>query len=165
MNGAGHLAQGAYGVHDRARMSRPPPGVRADYRRFVPITTRWADNDVFGHVNNAVYYGYIDTAVTTLMIEAGILAWRGSPHIVLVAEGGCRFHSEVAFPDRLAAGVRIARLGARSLRCEVGIFRNDDDTASAEGFIVHVCVDSGTHRPAPLPAPWRTALQPLVTEG
>lgn len=146
-------------------MSRPPPGARADYPRFVPITTRWADNDVFGHINNAVYYSYIDTAVTTLMVAAGILSWHGSPHIVLVAEGGCRFHAEAGFPDRLTAGVRVAHLGARSLRCEVGLFRDDDATASAEGFIVHVCVDSATRRPAPLPDTWRTALQPLQIKG
>ena len=145
-------------------MSRPPPGIRAAYRSFVPVTTRWGDNDVFGHVNNAVYYGYIDTAVTTLMQRAGVLAWRDTPHFVMVAEGGCRFHSELGFPDAVQAGVRIARLGGSSIRHEVGIFRNDEDRASAEGFIVHVCVDSATRRPVPLPDAWRQALQPLVIE-
>lgn len=146
-------------------MSRPAPGARASYRSFVPITTRWADNDVFGHANNVVYYSYIDTAVTTLLVEGGILTWRGGPHILVAAEGGCRFHSELGFPDRLTAGVRVARLGARSIRSEVGMFRNDDDTASAEGFLVHVCVDSATRRPAPLPDDWRCALQPLAMKG
>ncbi len=145
-------------------MSRPPPSVRAAYRSFVPVTTRWGDNDVFGHVNNAIYYGYIDTAVTTLMQRAGVLAGQDTPHIVMVAEGGCRFHSELGFPDQVHAGVRIARLGGSSIRYEVGIFRNDDPLASAEGFIVHVCVDSATRRPAPMPDAWRQALQPLVIE-
>lgn len=143
-------------------MTRPAPGVRADYRSFVPITTRWWDNDVFGHINNAVYYGFIDTAVTTLMLRAGVLGWRDAPHIVLVAEGGCRFHAEAGFPDQLHAGVRIARLGGSSIRHEVGIFRNDDGLACAEGFIIHVCVDLSTRRPAPMPDDWRRALQPLV---
>lgn len=146
-------------------MSRPLPGARADYRSFVPVTTRWGDNDVFGHVNNAVYYGYIDTAVTTLMLRAGVLSLKESPHIVMVAEGGCRFHSEMGFPDQVQAGVRIARLGGSSIRHEVGMFRGDEDVACAEGFIVHVCVDSATRRPAPLPDEWRRALQPLVIEG
>jgi acyl-CoA thioester hydrolase len=145
-------------------LSRHPPGARAAYRSFVPITTRWGDNDVFGHTNNAVYYGYIDTAVTTLMLRAGVLTWQGGPRIVLAAEGGCRFHSELGFPDQVHAGVRIARLGGSSIRHEVGMFRNDEDLASAEGFIVHVCVDSATRRPAPLPDDWRHALQPLVME-
>ena len=143
-------------------MTRPAPGVRADYRSFVPITTRWGDNDVFGHINNAVYYGFIDTAVTTLMLRAGVLGWRNAPYIVLVAEGGCRFHAEAGFPDQLHAGVRIARLGGTSIRHEVGIFRNNDDLACAEGFIIHVCVDSASRRPAAMPDDWRRALQPLV---
>ena len=145
-------------------MSRPPPGTRADYRSFVPITTRWSDNNPFGHTNNAVYYSYIDTAVTTLLVQGGILSWHGGTHMLLAAEGGCRFHAEMGFPDRLMAGVRVARLGGRSMRSEVGMFRNDDDTASAEGFLVHVCVDSAARRPAPLPDNWRRTLQPLVME-
>jgi acyl-CoA thioester hydrolase len=151
-------------------MSRPPPGARADYRSFVPVTTRWMDNDVFGHVNNAVYYSLIDTAVTTLLVRWGILTWPG-PHramvdrFMVVAEGGCRFHSEVAFPDPLTAGVRISRMGDRSARIEVGIFRDNDPVAAAEGFLVHVCVDAATRRPVPLPDDWRRILQPLVVES
>ena len=122
-------------------MSRASPGLRADYRRFLPITTRWMDNDVFGHVNNAAYYSFFDTAITHFLVRCGILGWRGGGHVMMVAESGCRYHSEVAFPDRLTA-----------------VFRDDADTAAAEGYFVHVCVDAATRRPAPLPDRWRQIL-------
>lgn len=140
---------------------RPAPGRRADYVSFQPITTRWMDNDVFGHLNNVVYYSLFDTAVCRLLVDAGILTWRGGDHIMVVAENGCRYHSEVAFPDRISAGLRLGRLGERSVRYEIGVFREDSDMASAEGFMVHVCVDAATRRPAPLPQAWRAALQTI----
>ena len=140
---------------------RPLPGRRADYTLFLPITTRWMDNDVFGHVNNVHYYSYFDTAVCHFMVQAGILTWRGGPHIMMVAESGCRYHREVAFPDPLAAGVRIARLGTSSIRWEIAAFRGGDDVAAAEGFMVHVCVDAAVRRPAPMPDAWRASLNNL----
>ena len=142
-------------------MPRPAPGVRANYASFLPITTRWMDNDVFGHLNNVVYYSLFDTAVCTMLVSRGILSWRGGEHFVVIAESGCRYHSEVSFPDRLSAGLRLARVGERSIRYEIGIFRDGDDAAAAEGFMVHVCVDASTRRPAPLPQAWRAALQEL----
>lgn len=146
-------------------MSKPPPGVRADYRRFHPITTRWTDNDALGHVNNAVYYSYFDTAITHFLVQNGILTWRGSDHLLMVAESGCRYHSEIAFPDRVTAGVRVARLGTSSIRYEVAVFRDDADLAAAEGRFVHVCVLAATRRPAPMPDHWRRALQTIEMEG
>ncbi len=135
------------------------PGIRADYRRFLPITTRWMDNDVFGHVNNAAYYSFFDTAITHFLVQCGILAWQGGSHLLMVAENNCRYHSEAAFPDPLTAGVRLARLGTRSIRHEVAVFRDGVDTAAAEGWFVHVCVDAATRRPAPLPDRWRQILE------
>lgn len=143
-------------------MTRPAPGVRADYRHFLPVTTRWMDNDVFGHVNNVTYYSYFDTAVCEFLVSRGILTWRGSSHFMVMAESGCRYHSELAFPDRVTLGVRVARLGASSVRYELGAFREDADAASAEGFLVHVCVDAATRRPAPLPDAWRAALDSIT---
>jgi acyl-CoA thioester hydrolase len=140
--------------------TRPAPGRRADYTTFTPITTRWMDNDVFGHLNNVVYYSFFDTAVTRALVARGILTWHGGSHFLVVAESGCRFLSELAFPETIEAGIRLARLGERSMRHEIGVFRAGEDTASAEGFMVHVCVDSETRRPASLPEAWRTALQP-----
>ena len=145
-------------------MSRPPPGRRAEYRTFHPVATRWMDNDVFGHVNNVTYYSYFDTAVCHQLVSAGILTWRGSPFIMVMAETGCRFHSEVAFPDLLQVGLRIGHLGERSVRYELAVFREGQDVASAEGFMVHVCVDAQARRPAPFPDEWRAALRRMDGE-
>ena len=116
------------------------------------------DNDVFGHVNNAAYYSFFDTAITYCLIQYGILSLQGGSHLLMVAESSCRYHSETAFPDRLTAGLRLARLGNSSIRHEVAVFREDADAAAAEGYFVHVCVDAATRRPAPLPDRWRQIL-------
>ena len=144
---------------------RPAPGRRAEYRRFLPMSLRWMDNDVFGHVNNAHYYSLFDTAVCEFLVGNGVLTWRGSDHYMVVAESGCRYHSEVAFPDQVTAGLRVMRLGARSVRYDIGVFREDDPAASAEGFMVHVCVSAQTRRPAPMPESWRAILQTLSVEA
>jgi acyl-CoA thioester hydrolase len=145
-----------------APMTRIPPGTRADYHHFLPVTTRWMDNDVFGHLNNVVYYSFFDTAVTHSLMDSGILTWKGSDHFLVVAESGCRYHAEAAFPEAITAGIRVARLGDSSIRHEIGVFAGDNGRASAEGFMVHVCVDAATRRPAPLPGAWREALQQLM---
>lgn len=146
-------------------MTRPPPGTRTDYTVFHPITTRWMDNDVLAHVNNVHYYSYFDTAVCATMIRIGLLSLRTGPgapaYVVVMAESGCRFHREVAFPDLLTAGLRVAKLGTSSIRWEIALFREAEQTASAEGFMVHVCADAATHRPAPLPDAWRQKLTTL----
>ncbi len=145
-------------------MTRPPPGRRADYHLFLPIATRWMDNDVFGHLNNVVYYSFFDTAVTRSLMQRGILTWKGSSHFLVVAESGCRYHAEAAFPALMTAGIRVGQLGTSSIRHEIGVFADDADTASAEGFMVHVCVEHATRRPAPMPEAWRTALQSIIKE-
>ena len=138
-------------------MDRPAPGLRASYRHFIPVTTRWMDNDVFGHVNNVIYYSLFDTAVTSLLVGAQLLDWRQGVQMMVVAESGCRYHRSVAFPDPLDVGLRVARLGTSSVRYELGVF-GADGPAAAEGFFIHICVDSATRRPVPLPDLWRTAL-------
>lgn len=147
----------------RPHMSRPDPGRRAEYRRFHPITTRWEDNDVFGHVNNVVYYSFFDTAVTFFLLERGLLVREGAV-ITVVAETRCRFLREIAFPDRVTVGLRVARLGGSSVRYELAVFRGDDDAASAEGHFVHVFVARDTMRPVPIPPAARAALSELLTE-
>lgn len=138
---------------------RTPPGTRADYTLFLPVTTRWMDNDSLGHLNNVVYYSLFDTAVCHRFVQAGILYAPGSPHLLMMVESGCRYHSEVRFPDPLTTGVRLAQLGRSSIRHEIALFRDTAEVASAEGFMVHVCVDAATRRPAPMPDAWRIALQ------
>ena len=140
---------------------RPGPGSRADYVHFTPVTLRWMDNDVFGHLNNVHYYSLFDTAVCQFLVANGILTWRGSADIMVIAESGCRYHSEVAFPDPVTIGLRVGRIGDRSVRYELALFRGDSETASAEGFMVHVCVDAVARRPVPIPQQWRAVFETI----
>jgi acyl-CoA thioester hydrolase len=144
-------------------LPRPAPGRRADYVHFLPLTLRWADNDVFGHVNNAHYYHLFDATVCQFLVTRGVLRPGAELHTVM-AESGCRYHSEIAFPQLIVGGLRVARLGTSSVRFEIALFREDADAASAEGFMVHVCVAAATRRPAPMPDAWRATLQKLIRE-
>ena len=135
---------------------------RSGYRHFQAIPTRWMDNDAYGHVNNVVYYSYFDTVVNQYLIEAGALVIETSPVIGLVVETGCRYFAPISFPDRVDAGLRVARLGTSSVRYEIGLFRNDEPEAAASGHFVHVYVDRHSRRPTPLPDALRAALTPLV---
>lgn len=141
---------------------RPQPSPRGAYRAFRTITTRWMDNDPYGHMNNVVHYSLFDTAVNGWLIERGVLDFRAGEQVGLVVETGCRYFSEIAFPDVVAAGLRVARLGVSSVRYEIGLFRDDSPVAAAEGFFVHVYVDRQTRRPVPLSALLRFALQDLA---
>jgi acyl-CoA thioester hydrolase len=143
-------------------MSRHPPGRRADYRWFHDLTTRWMDNDVFRHVNNVVYFSWFDTAVTYWETSTGTVdLLDGSVHCV-VAEVMCRYHSSVSWPDRISVGLRAARVGSSSVRYELGVFRNADDIAAAEGYFVHVFVQRGSQKPVPIPAQARALLQSIT---
>lgn len=140
---------------------RPGPSSRADYRDFHMLTTRWADNDVFGHVNNATYYAYFDTAVTGWLAARKLIGFADGP-LWMVAETGCRFLGEVAFPQNLAVGLRIARLGSSSVRWDLALFREGSDRASAEGLMVHIHCSRETRRPAPIPDAMRAAFAPVL---
>ena len=132
-------------------MSRKLPPSRADFRWFLPITTRWMDNDPFGHVNNVVYYSWIDTAVNRFLIDHGALDIATSPVVGIVAETGCRYLSEITYPDPVTVGIAVVNLGRSSVRYAAGIFRDEADAASAEGHFVHVYCDRATMRPVPIP--------------
>ena len=132
-------------------MSRTPAEPRSAFAHFHTIATRWKDNDIFGHVNNVVYYSYFDTAVNAFLIEQGVLDLQNSSVVGLVAETQCRFHSSMAFPDTVHVGLRLAHLGTSSIRYEIGVFRNDEQLASASGHFVHVYVDRAANRPVPMP--------------
>ena len=152
----GRRLAGVSGVSGRAR-----PETRNAYPHFTEITTRWMDNDVYGHVNNVVYYSYFDTAVNEHLIRCGYLDTAETPVVGLVAETGCRYFSSISFPDRVAAGIRVAHLGTSSVRYEIGLFRNGEDAASAQGHFVHVYVDRATNRPAPIPDKLRAIFEGL----
>ena len=141
---------------------RPAPSTRADYRAFYAIQTRWMDNDIYGHMNNVVHYSLFDTAVNGWLIGERALDIHGGDQIGLVVETGCRYFAEMAFPDVVTAGLRVARLGQSSVRYEVGLFRNDEETAAAEGFFVHVYVERATRRPKPLGAALRAVLEGIA---
>jgi acyl-CoA thioester hydrolase len=135
---------------------------RADYPHFQRITTRWKDNDVYGHVNNVEYYSYFDTVINTLLIRQGGLDIHAGEVIGVCAESHCRFTAALAFPDAVDAGLRVAHLGKSSVRYEIGLFREGADELAAEGWFVHVFVDRATRRPTPLPGPMREALEHLL---
>ncbi len=130
---------------------RPEPQPRSAYRHFSRITTRWNDNDAYGHVNNVVYYSYFDTAVNRYLIEAGVLDVLHGPVIGLVVETHCNYFAPLAFPQTVEAGMRVARLGATSVRYDIGLFGADEPLTAACGHFVHVYVDRQSRRPAALP--------------
>ena len=146
-------------------MSRPVPERRDGYRHFALITTRWMDNDVYAHVNNVVYYSWFDTVVNQYLVEQGVLDYAAGTVVGLVVETHCNYFSPVAFPDRVHAGLRVARIGSTSVRYEVGLFRNDAAEASAQGHFVHVYVERATNRPVPLPGALRQALERIAVAG
>jgi acyl-CoA thioester hydrolase len=141
---------------------RPTPSARSAYRAFLTIQTRWMDNDVYGHMNNVVHYSLFDTAVNGWLVEQGVLDIHVGDQIGLVVETGCRYFSELAFPDVVNAGLRVTKLGTSSVRYEIGLFRNDEQSAAAEGFFIHVYVDRATRRPKPLGEKLRAALVTLT---
>jgi len=142
-------------------LSRAPFQGRGAYRAWRRLTTRWADNDAYGHINNIVYYGWFDTAVNAWLIEAGLLdVARGDP-IGLVVETGCRYARPMAYPQEVEVGVAVEHVGGSSVRYRIGIFAVGEKEAAAEGFFVHVYVGRDSRRPAPIPDAWRIALERL----
>ena len=145
-----------------SKIEKPQPRVRSDYAVFRSISTRWMDNDVYGHVNNVVYYSWFDTAVNTLLIEQGALDIHHGDIIGLVVESHCNFFEAVAFPQTIEAGIRVAHQGNSSVRYEVGLFAQGSDKAAAQGHLIHVYVDRQTRRPVPLPIKLKTVLETLA---
>ena len=140
---------------------RPEPRPRAHYRHFQPIATRWMDNDVYGHVNNVVYYSWFDTAVNRYLIEQGALDIHRGEVIGLVVETQCNYFAPIEFPQTVDAGLAVAHIGSSSVRYEVGLFAQGAPETAAHGHFIHVYVDRATRRPARLPAPLLGALQSL----
>lgn len=143
-------------------MSRPVPRGRDAYRWFVKIATRWADNDMYGHVNNTVFYEWFDTAVNRWLIEAGLLdIERGDP-IGLVVETGCSYFAPLGFPGDIDVGIAIERLGSSSVTYRIGIFGAGSAEPSAQGHFTHVYVGRVDRRPVALPKEWRAKLETLA---
>jgi acyl-CoA thioester hydrolase len=144
-------------------MKPSQPGQRRqDFKHLVPLQTRWSDNDLYGHVNNVVYYSYFDTVINRYLIDSGVLDLEESQVIGVCAESQCRYLQSIAFPEPLEAGLRVGRLGKTSVTYELGIFRIGIDEACAVGHFVHVFVDQATRKPVPVEGALRTALERLV---
>jgi acyl-CoA thioester hydrolase len=138
---------------------------RADHAWFRPVTARWMDNDVYGHVNNAHYYSYFDTVINRYLIEQGGLDVRSSPVVGFVVSSACDFFRPVAYPDDLEVGLRVDRIGRSSAHYGVALFTAGDDSARAAGRVVHVFVDRGTTRPVEIPDPIRRALEAIAARS
>ncbi|SHF89463.1 acyl-CoA thioester hydrolase [Microbulbifer donghaiensis] len=139
-------------------MSEATDVSRSDYPIFYPITTRWMDNDIYGHVNNVTYYSYFDSAVNRYLIEEGGLDIHSAPVVGFVVNSSCDYRMPIAYPDEIEAGLRVERLGNSSVTYGVGIFRRGEESACAVGSFTHVFVDRAANRPVPIPAQIRNAL-------
>lgn len=137
---------------------------RSDYAVWRTLATRWADNDVYGHINNAAYYGFFDTAVNSHLIESGVLDIHDGEVIGLVVETGCSYFAPLAYPQDIEIGLRVAHLGNSSVRYELGLFETGQNTPAAEGHFVHVYVTREARKPSSLPPPMRQVLQLLVRD-
>jgi acyl-CoA thioester hydrolase len=136
---------------------------RTEFPHFLAIPTRWMDNDIYGHVNNVVYYSYFDTAVNQFLIERGVLDIHKGEIVGFVVDSGCAYFSSISFPDTIHAGIRVAKLGNSSVHYEIALYRNDDPLPCAAGHFVHVYVDRQTNRPVSVPDAIRTILATLAT--
>jgi len=142
-------------------VSRPPPATRAEFKVWRKVTTRWADNDAYGHVNNTVYYEWFDSAVNAWMVDHGMLDIANGDPIALVVETRCTYAAPLAFPENVDVGLAVAQLGRSSIRYRIGIFAEGSESAAAEGDFVHVVVDRATRRPVDLPVGWRIRLEAI----
>lgn len=142
-------------------MARVPPSTRDQFDVFRMVPTRWNDNDIYGHMNNAIHYLLFDTAVNGWLMENGLLTF-GEETAFIVAETGCRYHADIMFPDVVNVGLRISKLGSSSVVWQIGLFRGDAEVAAADGMFVHVHVTREGHKPTPMTQAQRAVLEPLV---
>lgn len=138
---------------------------RSQYHRFYPITTRWMDNDIYGHVNNVTYYSYFDSAANQFLIEECGLDIHDGDIVGFVVSSGCDYFAPVAYPDKLEAGLAIEKLGNSSVKYNIGIFKEGEEEAAASGFFVHVFVTKADQKPTPIPQSMRAAMSPIVISG
>lgn len=142
-------------------MSREAPAARSEFKAWRTLTTRWADNDAYGHVNNVVFYQWFDTAVNAWLVEQALLDIEAGDPIALVAETRCSYFAPLAFPQDVDVGLTVAQLGRSSVRYRIGVFASGEDKAAAQGEFVHVLVDRKSRRSVPMPDRWRSALEAI----
>jgi acyl-CoA thioester hydrolase len=144
---------------------KPARRGRDAYARFVPVSSRWSDNDAYGHINNAAYYLYFDSAINALLVEAGRLDPASSDPVGLTVSNACDYFSSLAFPEAVDVGVAVEAVGASSVRYRVGAFKAGSETAAAQGRYVHVYVRRADQRPVPIPAAHRAHMLSLRVDG
>lgn len=144
---------------------KPDPLPRPAYRFGHRLTTRWSDNDVYGHVNNALYYGFFDTTITAYLLGRDTLRIEGGDPMVYVAASDCAYFRPFAFPEDIESALGVAAVGARSVTWRIGLFGPGEDAPRAQGRFVHVCVDRASQRPREWPAEWRRAFEAVRMEG
>ena len=143
-------------------MSREPPAARSEFKVWRRFTTRWADNDSYGHVNNTVFYQWFDSAVNAWLVEQGLLDIHGGDPIALVIQTRCTYFYPLEFPQDVEVGLAVAELRRSSVRYRIGVFADAaEKTAAAQGEFVHVLVDRDRRRPVEMPAKWRAALEAI----
>ncbi len=142
-------------------MSREPRARRSEFKAWRRFTTRWADNDAYGHVNNTIFYQWFDSAVNAWLVEQGLLDIATGDPIALVVETSCAYAAPLAFPSDVDVGLAVASLGRSSVRYRIGVFGDGDDEASAQGEFVHVLVDRASRKPVAIPANWRRGLEAI----
>ena len=142
-------------------MSREAPAPRSEFKTWRRFTTRWHDNDVYGHVNNVIYYAWFDTAVNGWLVEQGLLDIQAGDPIALVVETRCAYFAPLEFPQEVEVGLAVAELRRSSVRYRIGVFSNATASAVAQGEFVHVLVDRSSRRPVEMPENWRRALESI----
>ena len=123
---------------------------RSEFNFFSKISTRWNDNDIYGHMNNVIYYELFDTAVNKWLIKNDLIDIKNGHNIGLIVQSGCNYYSSFQYPEDIDAGIRVTKIGTSSVRYEVGLFREKNVISSSDGFFVHVYVDRKTNKPIPL---------------
>jgi acyl-CoA thioester hydrolase len=146
-------------------MNKPATPVRADYKIFYPITTRWMDNDFYGHINNVTYYSYFDTAANKYLIEEGGLDIANGEVIGFVVNSGCQYLAPIAYPETIEAGLRVDKLGNSSVQYGLAIFKAGEQQACAHGYFVHVFVNRQTQKSTAIPELIRQALAKIVVNS
>ncbi len=140
------------------------PSNRSEYNYFTKVSTRWNDNDIYGHMNNIIYYALFDTAVNKWLINNNLIDIKNGKNIGLIVQSGCDYFSSFSYPDDIDAGIRVTKIGTSSVRYEVGLFKETEQNASADGFFIHVYVDRKTNIPFPIDYNFNKALDTIFVE-
>ena len=137
---------------------------RSDYNFFTKLSTRWNDNDIYGHMNNIIYYALFDTAVNKWLIQNDLIDIKNGKNIGLIVQSGCNYFSSFEYPENINAGIRVTKIGKSSVRYEVGLFKEKEELSSADGFFIHVYVDRKTNKPITLDYNFKNALDTIFVK-